>query len=131
MAEHTDYIDYQSYVSLGGQLAEGDFDAALPWAESWLDALTLGRLRAGVPEAWSREVSLAMVALVDATPTARAEQAGQVVTSFSNGQNSFSFAASAAEAGMSPTLASVAAYVLRLLPVELVSACAAYNGAVG
>lgn len=131
MAEHTDYIDYQSYVSLGGQLTEGDFDAALPWARSWLDALTLGRLRAGVPAAWSNEVELAMAALVDATPTIRAEQAGQVVSSFSNGQDSFGFVTAAAEAGMSPTYASVADYVVRLLPVELASACAAYNGAVG
>lgn len=126
-----DYTDYQTYAALGGQLGEDAFDAALPWARSWLDALTLGRLRAGVPQAWSNEVELAMVALVDATPAVRAEQAGQVVTSFSNGQDSFGFASSAAEAGGSPTYASVADYVVRLLPVELVSACAAYNGAVG
>lgn len=125
------YIDYQTYVALGGQLTEDAFDAAYPWARSWLDALTLGRLRAGVPSAWSNEVELAMAALVDATPTIRAEQAGQVVSSFSNGQDSFGFVTAAAEAGMSPTYASVADYVVRLLPVELVSACAAHNGAVG
>ena len=43
----------------------------------------------------------------------------------------FGFVTAAAEAGMSPTYASVADYVVRLLPVELVSACAAHNGAVG
>lgn len=126
-----DYIDFETYAAYGGQLAQGDFDAALPWARSWLDAITLGRLRNGVPSAWATEVELAMVALVDATPTVRAEQAGQVVSSFSNGQDSFGFVTAAAEAGMSPTYASVADYVVRLLPVELVSACAAYNGAVG
>ena len=110
-----DYIDYQTYVALGGQLTEDAFDAAYPWARSWLDALTLGRLRAGVPEAWSREVSLAMVAIVDATPTIRAEQAGQVVSSFSNGQDSFGFVTAAAEAGMSPTYASVADYTVWML----------------
>lgn len=125
------YIDYQTYVTLGGQLSEESFEAAYPWARSWLDALTLGRLRAGVPTAWANEVELAMAALVDATPAVRAEQSGQVLSSFSNGQDSFGFVTAAAEAGMSPTYASVADYVTRLLPVELVSACATYNGAVG
>lgn len=125
------YIDYATYRAYGGTMDETSFDMAYPWAKSWLDAITHGRLTTVAWSTWSTEVELSMVALVDATDAVRAEQAGQVVTSFSNGQDSYSFAASAAEAGESPTYASVAAYVTRILPVELVSACAAYNGAVG
>ena len=124
-----EYIDYDTYVTLGGALAQAAFDAAYPWAKSWLDAITHGRLTTTDWEAWEDEVALAMTALLDATPAVRSEQSGQAVTSFSNGQDSYSFA-TAAGGSSSPTYDGTEAYVVRLLPVELVSWCSSYNGAV-
>ena len=97
-----EYIDYDTYATLGGSLPQAAFDAAYPWARSWLDAITHGRLQTTDWQAWEDEVALAMAALLDATPAVRSEQSGQAVTSFSNGQDSYSFA-TAAGGSASPT----------------------------
>lgn len=131
-------MTYGEYRELGGALDEGSFAAAEPRAEMLLDGWTLNRLRSGrvvadLEQAGEyRKVGVATAWLVDrmeGIERAREARAGGTeVTSFDNGVNSFSFAGGAQGEA---TAAEASAYreVCRMLPVELVSACAAYNDA--
>lgn len=131
-------MTYEEYRELGGALDEKSFATAEPRAEMLLDGWTLNRLKSGRVVAdlertgEYRKVKVAMAWLVgrmqgiERAREARSE--GTEVTSFSNGVNSFSFGGGAPGEA---TAAEASAYreVCGMLPVELVSACVAYNDA--
>lgn len=131
-------MTYEEYRELGGALDEKSFAAAGPRAEMLLDDWTLNRLKSGTAVAdleqtgGYRKVKVAAAWLVDQMQgierARKAKSEGTEVTSFNNGVNSFSFGGGAPGEA---TAAEASAYheVCRMLPVELVSACAAYNGA--
>lgn len=132
------YVTYGEYGELGGTLDEKSFAAAEPRAEMLLDGWTLNRLKservvADLEQMGEyRKVKVAMAWLVDQMQgierARRAKSDGTEVTGFNNGVNSFSFGGGASGEA---TAAEASAYreVCRMLPVELVSACAAYNDA--
>lgn len=132
------YLTFEEYGELGGALDEKSFAVAEPRAEMLLDSWTLNRLKSeGVVADLGqtgeyRKVEVAMARLVDQMQgiekARKAKSEGTEVTSFNNGVNSFSFGGGASGEA---TAAEASAYheVCRMLPVELVSACAAYNDA--
>lgn len=132
------YVTYGEYRGLGGTLDEKSFAAAEPRAEMLLDGWTLNRLKSGrvvadLEQAGEyRKVRAATAWLVDQVQgierARRARSEGTEVTSFNNGVNSFSFGGGAPGG---TTAAEESAYreVCRMLPVELVGACVAYNDA--
>lgn len=132
------YLTFEEYGGLGGALDEKDFAAAEPRAEMLLDGWTLDRLKservvADLEQTGGyRKVKVAMAWLVDRMQgierARKAKSEGTEVTSFNNGVNSFSFGGGAPGEA---TAAEASAYheVCRMLPVELVSACVAYNDA--
>lgn len=132
------YVTYEEYGGLGGTLDEKSFAAAEPRAEMLLDGWTLNRLKSERVVAdlertgGYRKVKVATAWLVDQVQgierARKARSEGTEVTSFDNGVNSFSFGGGASGEA---TAAEASAYreVCRMLPVELVSACVAHNGA--
>lgn len=132
------YVTYEEYRELGGALDEKSFAAAEPRAETLLDSWTLNRLKservvADLEQTGEyRKVKVAMAWLVGQMQgidrARKAKSEGTEVTSFNNGVNSFSFGGGASGEA---TAAEASAYheACRMLPVELVSACAAYNDA--
>ena len=123
------YLSWERYAELGGSAydAEG-FPAAESRAESYIDAWTLGRARIdGKREPFADEVARATFAVVESLPgiDAAEESAAGGVSSFSNGTDTVSFTAPTEGATVAEVLAKRRA--LAALPVELVSACAAYN----
>lgn len=132
------YISYEEYKLGGGKLAEDEFNVQEPRAEIMLDGWTLNRLKServveDLKQAgdW-RKVTVVMGWLTDQMQgiekARKAKSEGTEVTSFNNGVNSFSFGGGASS---EETAAEASAYheVCRMLPVELVSACVAYNDA--
>jgi hypothetical protein len=129
------YFTYAEYQTFGGSLAEDAFAVAEPKAERRLDAWTLNRLRQ--PEVWaeldelgeSGDVKAALTALVDRVhgieDAAKAQAGGSVVTSFSNGVNSFGFANGGGNAAEDEAYQTVC----QMLPVTVLSVCATYNRA--
>lgn len=132
------YLTFGEYRELGGALDEKSFAVAEPRAEMLLDGWTLNRLKservvADLEQMGEyRKVKVAMAWLVDQMQgiekARKAKSEGTEVTSFNNGVNSFSFGGGAPGEA---TAAEASAYheVCRMLPVELVSACVAYNDA--
>lgn len=131
-------MTYEEYGDLGGTLDEKSFAVAEPRAEMLLDGWTLNRLKservvADLEQTGEyRKVKVAMAWLVDQVQgierARRAKSEGTEVTSFNNGVNSFSFGGGASG---ETTAAEASAYreACRMLPVELVGACVAYNDA--
>ena len=132
------YLTFEEYRELGGALDEKSFAVAEPRAEMLLDGWTLNRLKservvADLEQMGEyQKVKVAMAWVVDQMQgiekARKAKSEGTEVTSFDNGVNSFSFGGGASSEA---TAAEASAYheVCRMLPVELVSACAAYNDA--
>lgn len=132
------YISYEEYKQGGGKLTEDEFNVQEPRAEMLLDNWTLNRLKservvADLEQMGEyQKVKVAMAWLVDQMQgiekARKAKSEGTEVTSFNNGVNSFSFGGGASSEA---TAAEASAYheVCRMLPVELVSACVAYNDA--
>lgn len=132
------YISYEEYQQGGGKLTEEEFNVQEPRAEIMLDGWTLNRLKSErvvedlkqTGEWW--KVTVVMGWLTDQMQgiekARKAKSEGTEVTSFNNGVNSFSFGGGASSEA---TAAEASAYheVCRMLPVELVSACVAYNDA--
>lgn len=132
------YMTYEEYQQAGGKLTEAEFDVQEPRAEIMLDGWTLNRLKEQsvvddlkATGDWN-SVVVALSWLTDQMQgiekARKAKADGAEVTSFNNGVNSFSFGGvSSSDA----TAAESSAYheVVRMLPVELVSACVSYNNA--
>lgn len=132
------YVTYGEYQQAGGKLTEAEFDVQEPRAEIMLDGWTLNRLKEqsvvdDLKEIgdW-RSVVIALSWLTDQMQgienARKAKADGAEVTSFNNGVNSFSFGGGSSS---ETTAAESSAYheVVRMLPVELVSACVSYNNA--
>lgn len=132
------YVTYGEYQQAGGKLTEAEFDVQEPRAEIMLDGWTLNRLKeqSVVDDLkaigdW-RSVVIALSWLTDQMQgienARKAKADGAEVTSFNNGVNSFSFGGGSSS---DTTAAESSAYheVVRMLPVELVSACVSYNNA--
>jgi hypothetical protein len=131
------YLTYDKYVSMGGKLDNIAFAKAEAEAESLLDVWTLNRLKSPSvlsdleAQGLGGAVSNATMAIIDRLDGIRearnAIASGQVVTSFNNGVNSFSFA----NGGTTNNQAEVEAYVrvCELLPIDVVSACVCFNNA--
>ncbi len=128
------YLDYETYAELGGSLEEGRFAQLEPTAETILDNWTLNRLRSeevapdgNVPQS----VHVAMRVLVDALPAIEDADQGamsaQQLTSFSNGVTSLGFDSERSQGERA--LSNAYNAVTRVLPIELCSACTAYNHA--
>ena len=132
------HLTFEEYGELGGALDEKGFATAEPRAEMLLDGWTLNRLKservvADLEQTGEyRNVKVALAWLVDQMQgierARKAKSEGTEVTSFNNGVNSFSFGGGASSEA---TAAEASAYheVCRMLPVDLVSACVAYNDA--
>lgn len=136
------YIELSEYQANGGTLDEEGFTRELRGAEALFNHWTLNRLKspqvvADLKSAGDWDAVLyALTALIDRMQGIRegskAVASGSVVTSFSNGVNSFSFGGGASangSAAVSDAEKEAYAHVARLLPVELISACVAYNEA--
>ena len=132
------YVTYEEYQQAGGKLTEAEFDVQEPRSEIMLDGWTLNRLKdqsvvddLKATGDW-RSVVIAMCWLTDQMQgiekARKAKADGAEVTSFNNGVNSFSFGGGSSS---DVTSAESSAYheVVRMLPVELVSACVSYNHA--
>ena len=132
------YVTYEEYQQAGGKLTEAEFDVQEPRAEIMLDGWTLNRLKEQsvvddlkATGDW-RSVVIALSWLTDQMQgienARKAKADGAEVTSFNNGVNSFSFGGGSSS---DVTDAESSAYheVVRMLPVELVSACVSYNNA--
>lgn len=122
------YLDWETYVEVGGgEVSEEAFPVAEAWAEAMLDLWTLDRLHVVDWSAWEERVHLVMARLVDSREAVMAEEGGTPLQSFSNGQDSYTFA----EPLMNVALGGCYGYAVDLLPVDLMSACARYNHAGG
>lgn len=132
------YVTYEEYQQAGGKLTEAEFDVQEPRAEIMLDGWTLNRLKEQsvvddlkATGDW-RSVVIALSWLTDQMQgienARKAKADGAEVTSFNNGVNSFSFGGVSSD---DSTAAESSAYheVVRMLPVDLVSACVSYNHA--
>lgn len=119
------YLDYQTYLSLGGTLPVESFTPREAWAEAQLDNWTLNRLQSVDWSGWSTKVALVMKRLVDDSDSIMEAEGGSPVSHFSNGRDSFTFA----EPLMNAPLHACYGYAVDVLPVEIMSACVRYNGA--
>ena len=120
------YLDYETYESIGnGSVSAEDFPSVEAWAEAMLDTWTLNRLKVIDWSEWETQVEQVMARLVDNSDAIQAAEKGQALSSFSNGQDSYSFSTP----DENSELAAVAGYAAIVLPVELLSACTSYNGA--
>lgn len=121
------YIDYETYVSLGGSVSEEEFPSSEAWAEVQLNAWTLNRLKSVNWDAWKTEVELVMTRLIDKKTEVLEADGNAPISHFSNGQDSYTF--SVGEPVLNVVLGAIYGYAIDVLPVELMSACVHYNGA--
>ena len=127
------YISYEEYASMGGTADEEQFNMREPLAEIYMDDWTLNRLHdeevapsGNVPQS----VKWAMRYLVDYVQSISEGFAtsvqGKELSSFSNGVTSLGFVS--AEQGQGVQAYDAAkAHIMRMLPIELCSACVSYN----
>lgn len=120
------YLTYETYESIGnGSVSAEEFPSVETWAEAMLDTWTLNRLKSADWGEWQAQVEQVMARLVDNAEAIQNAEKGQALSSFSNGQDSYSFSTPEENS----ELAAVAGYAAIVLPVELISACASYHGA--
>lgn len=122
------YVDYATFEksAFGGMTAE-DFERFAPLADLAIDHHTLGRVGRCHDDGCTLPASVvtAWCALAASLPSAVEESAGgQALTSYSNGVDTYGFAAQTA----GEALASRTAWVVDMLPVEWVSAVVMFKG---
>lgn len=122
-------VSYETYMKAAGPdpLAQAEYERVAPIADLVLDNWTLGRTsRASSDgEELPASVTALYVAVAGALPSVMEEsRGGERVKSFSNGVDSFTFA----DAALSARLEEQLGWMLRLLPVEWVSECVAFEG---
>lgn len=123
-------MTYEEYKAAGGKLGQAAFEAALPDAEALLREVTQGRIAEREWPEFAEEVARARVVAIEAASAIASELASRLsgaapLRSFSNGVNSFGFAS--VDASQSTAKRAAAAAIVSALPVELCSACVAYN----
>ena len=123
-------MTYEEYKAAGGKLEQAAFEAALPDAEALLREVTQGRIAEREWPEFAEEVARARVIAVEAAGAVASDQASRLsgaapLKSFSNGVNSFGFAS--VDASQSTAKRAAASAIVSALPVELCSACVAYN----
>lgn len=120
------YLSYEQYKLFGGAVDLADYPRMAAFADIAMDHWTLGRIgrafRDGdeLPEC----VMAAYAATVDAMPDALESMRGERLKAFSNGVDSYTFA----DPSIAGELADSVGWVVRMLPVEWVSACVSYEG---
>lgn len=124
------YVDFDDFsASAFGGMTADEFNRAAPLADLMIDHYTLGRVGRCVGEghALPQPVVTAWCAIAAAVPAAVAEasQTGGRLTSFSNGVDSFGFAA---EGDALTALTERTGWVVEALPVEWISAAVSYAG---
>lgn len=134
-----EYIDYETYKSMGGTMEEDSFNKYEKFAEGLFDAWTLNRMRServvsdleqlGLMD----KVSQAMFVIIESANGIQAARQsvakGSVVSSFSNGENSFSFVTQSQGGAANAAELETYRQVVSILPVELCSTCTQYNDA--
>lgn len=122
------YVDFETFsASAFGGMTADEYARYAPLADLAIDHHTLGRVGAcyGIGHALPASVTTAYCALVAATPPALEDAAGgRQLTSYSNGVDSYGFAA----ATVAEDLAQRTAWVVDMLPVEWISAAVCYEG---
>ncbi len=123
-------MTYEEYKAAGGKLEQAAFEAALPDAEALLREVTQGRIAEREWPEFAEEVARARVIAIEAAGAVASDQASRLsgaapLKSFSNGVNSFGFAS--VDASQSTAKRAAASAIVSALPVELCSACVAYN----
>ena len=104
------YISYSRYLELGGKVAQSDFPTLERQARAKLDIFTLDRLKAAttiIPE-----VEEVMTEFINRLSSAVFD--GKIVTSYSNGIESYSYK----ESSLNDELEQIAT---EYLPIELIS----------
>lgn len=120
------YIDYETYASLStNPIASADFASAEAWAEAELDLWTLNRLHTIDWSEWKARVEVVMTKLIDSKTAIEEGESGSALSHFSNGQDTYTFAHPEENAAYK----AIETYALDVLPVELISRVAHYNGA--
>lgn len=87
MADYKQYLTYDEYAKIGGEVSESAFSKYERKAHRLIDKHTFNRLRD--TETIEDEVKDAIALMIDVLFK---DESGEKVTSFSNGKNSFSFA---------------------------------------
>lgn len=123
-------MTYEEYKAAGGKLEQTAFEAALPDAEALLREVTQGRIAEREWPEFAEEVARARVIAVEAAGAVASDQASRLsgaapLKSFSNGVNTFGFAS--VDASRSTAKSAAVSAIVSALPVELCSACVAYN----
>ena len=87
MADYKQYLTYDEYIKIGGEVSESAYPKYERMAHRLIDKHTFNRLRE--QEVIEEEVKDAIAMMIDVLFK---DESGEKVTSFSNGKNSFSFA---------------------------------------
>lgn len=129
------YLTYEEYQAMGGTLDETEFSGAEIYAETLLDSMTLGRIKndkSMKPADYEKAIKASVFVIVNRVKDIRAafqaSATGSNVASYSNGTDSFGFDRTAANAAANnAAIAATYDEIATILPVELISACVAYN----
>ena len=118
------YEDYKKYT-LGGGIAEEDFNKRYPRAELIYDDWTHNRC----PEEWKQDETNAPIWLQESITIiidnlVQMYDRDNVLTSYNNGKESFSFASSGIT--LQENYRFVYDYVKTLTPIDYISACVYY-----
>ena len=117
------YVDKTDYEAVSGHtMDEAEYARKSAYADAYIDSITLDRVGKAVAngEELPQQVKLVYTLIVDDIDAVTAT--GDRVSSFSNGEDSYSFDMSEDSA------ARIYATASALLPVEWISACVAYEG---
>lgn len=117
------YVDKTDYEVLSGHtMDDAEYTRKSAYADSYIDSITLDRVGKAVSnnEELPQQVKLVYSLIIDDIDAVTAT--GDRVSSFSNGEDSYSFDVSEDSA------ARIYATASSLLPVEWISACVAYEG---
>ena len=115
-------MTFEEYREAGGRLDAFAFEAALPDAEALLREATQGRIAEREWPEFAEEVARARVVAIEAASAIASELASRLsgaapLKSFSN----------AVDASRSTAKSAAVSAIVSALPVELCSACVAYN----
>lgn len=117
------YVDKKDYEALSGHtMDDAEYSCKSAYADAYIDSITLDRVGKAVAngEDLPQQVKLVYTLIIDDIDTVT--NMGDRVSSFSNGEDSYSFDVSEDSA------ARIYATAATLLPVEWISACVSYEG---